>query len=387
MTADYDAALFDADTIQRLLAHYQILLAEAVSHPEVEVSRLAILTETERELLLHQWNSTTQEYPGDVPLQQLIEAQVARTPNSIAVEFQDQRLTYAELNARANQLAAHLRSLGVTRNTLVGVCLERSIDLLVAPLAILKAGGAYLPLDPEHPDDRIGPIVEDAGLEILIARPELGTRLPGFRGKLVLLDWDSYQHYPPTNQPVAGSGSDLAYVIYTSGSTGKPKGVMVPRRALNNLLCSVREWFQLGAHDVLLALTTIAFDIAGVDLWLPLLAGARILMVDRDTTMDSRLLQDTIAQKRNHVSAMHPLQLETADGFRMARQTEFAGRLHRRGHAEGSGSQADSQSRLPLEYVWPDRDYHLVHRLQVRRSQRSYSHWASPRQHADLYSR
>ena len=340
MTADYDAALFDADTIQRLLAHYQILLAEAVSHPEVGVSRLAILTDTERELLLHQWNSTTQEYPGDVPLQQLIEAQVARTPNSIAVEFQEQRLTYAELNARANQLAAHLRSLGVTRNTLVGVCLERSIDLLVAPLAILKAGGAYLPLDPEHPDDRIGPIVENARLEILIGRRELGARLPSFRGKLVLLDWDTYQQYPQTNLPVPGSGGDLAYVIYTSGSTGQPKGVMVPRRALNNLLCSVREWFQLGAHDVLLALTTIAFDIAGVDLWLPLLAGARILMVDRDTTLDSRLLQDTIA--RNGITFLQC----TPSSWKLLMDSGWQGKLNLQAVCTGEAMPKDLARKL-----------------------------------------
>jgi amino acid adenylation domain-containing protein len=297
LTADYDAALFDPDTIRRFLGHYEILLSDALSHPELNVSKLALLSEPEHELLLQMWNATAQEYPSEVPLPELIEAQVLRTPDAVAVVFQDQHLTYAELNGRANRLAAHLRSLGVTRNTLVGVCLERSIDLLVAPLAILKAGGAYLPLDPEHPGDRIGPIVEDAGLEILIGRSELGPRLPNFAGQLVLLDWDAYEKYAPTNHPVPGSGHDLAYVIYTSGSTGRPKGVMIPRRALNNLLWSVREWFEFGAHDVLLALTTIAFDIAGLDLWLPLLVGARILVVDRATTLDARLLQDTIQRE------------------------------------------------------------------------------------------
>ena len=309
MTAEYDAALFDSDTIQRFLDHYETLLAGAIADPQCAVSRLPFLTGPERHRILYEWNSTARKFPADVPLQQLIEAQVERTPAAIAVSFAPnsalgsaassnvERLTYTELNTRANRLAACLRSLGVTNNTLVGVCLERSIDLLIAPLAILKAGGAYLPLDPDHPDDHIGPIVESARLEILIGRPELAGRLPNFRGKLVLLDWDVLEQYPKTNQPVPVSGNDLAYVIYTSGSTGQPKGVMIPRRALNNLLWSMRDWFQFGPRDVLLALTTIAFDIAGVDLWLPLLAGACVLMVDRGTTMDARLLQDAIQRE------------------------------------------------------------------------------------------
>ncbi len=299
MTADYDAALFDPGTIQRFLGQYETLLASAISDPEGSVARLPVLAETERRRLLHEWNSTARDNPSDVSLQQLIEAQVERTPEAVAVAFatpssSHQRLTYAELNARANQLAAHLRLLGVTRNTLVGVCLERSIDLLIALLAILKAGGAYLPLDCDQPDDHMGPIVENAGLRILIGRPELAARLPGFSGELVLLDWDALSQYEDANQPVAVLGSDLAYVIYTSGSTGQPKGVMVPRRALNNVLCSVRDWFHFGPRDVLLALTTIAFDIASIDIWLPLLAGARLLMVERATALDEQLLQDII---------------------------------------------------------------------------------------------
>jgi amino acid adenylation domain-containing protein len=300
MTADYDAALFDPGTVQRFLGHYETLLANAISAPEDSVSRLRILSEPQRRRLLNEWNSgPAQEYPSDVPLERLIEAQVEKTPDAVAVAFapassSQQSLTYAQLNARANQLAAHLRSLGVTRNTLVGICLERSLDLLIAPLAILKAGGAYLPLDPDHPDDRMGPIVENARLEILIGRPELATRLPAFNGKLVFLDWDALNRYPDANQPVAVSSSDLAYVIYTSGSTGQPKGVMVPRRALDNLLWSLRDWYHFGPSDVLLAITTIAFDIAGLDLWLPLLAGARVVIVERATAMDAHLLQETI---------------------------------------------------------------------------------------------
>jgi len=295
MTAGYDSVLFDPGTIQRFLGHYEMLLANAIADPEKPISRLAILTEPERRQLLNEWNSAAaREYPSEVPLQQLIEAQVEKTPHAVAVEFKDESLTYAELNARANQLAAHLRSLGVTANTLVGLCLERSIDLLIAPLAILKAGGAYLPLDPDHPDHHIASLVESARLGVLIGRPDLAARLPEFSGKLVFLDWDDLRRYPDANQPVPVSGSDLAYVIYTSGSTGQPKGVMISRRALNNLLWAVRDWFQFGPRDVLLALTTIAFDIAGVDVWLPLLAGARMLMVERETAMDPHLLQDTI---------------------------------------------------------------------------------------------
>jgi amino acid adenylation domain-containing protein len=299
MTAEYDAALFNPATMQRFLGHYEALLAGAISSPEGSVSRLPILSETEL-LLLNEWNrAAVREYPSHLPLQRLIEDQVDRTPDAVAVVFgaassSRQQLTYAELNARANRLASHLRSLGVTTNTLVGVCLERSIDLLIAPLAILKAGGAYLPLDPDHPDGHLAPIVQDARLGILIGRPELATRLPEFGGKLVVLDWEALEQYPDTNHPVAVSDHDLAYVIYTSGSTGQPKGVMIPRRALTNVLFSVRDWFHFGPRDVLLALTTIAFDIAGIDVWLPLLVGARMLMVERAAALDERMLEDLI---------------------------------------------------------------------------------------------
>ena len=303
LSGDYDATLFDPTTIQRFLGHYGTLLANAISTPQSSISRLGMLTEPERDQLLNVWNSVDiQEYSSDVPLQQIIEAQAEKTPDAVAVAFATtsvtyQRLTYAEFNARSNQLAAHLRSLGVTRNILVGVCLERSIDLLIALLAIIKAGGAYLPLDPDHPDDCIRPNVENARLGVLIGRSELAARLPGFNGKLVVLDWDVLEQYPKVNHPVAVSGDDLAYVIYTSGSSGQPKGVMIPRRALNNLLWSVRDWFQFGPRDVLLALTTIAFDIAGVDVWLPLLVGARVLMADRETTMVGKLLEEIVQRE------------------------------------------------------------------------------------------
>ena len=326
MTADYDASLFNPATIQRFVGHYGTLLASAISDPENSVSQLPLLCKPERRQLLDEWNAAAvREYPSDVSLPQLIEAQVEATPDAVAVEFDaasssQQRLTYAQLNARSNRLAAHLRSLGVDRNTLVGVCLERSVDLLIALLAILKAGGAYLPLDPGHPDDHIGPIVENARLGILIGRPELAARLPNFSGELVLLDWEAFEDYPDTNQPVTVSDRDLAYVIYTSGSTGQPKGVMIPRRALNNLLMSVREWFHFGPRDVLLALTTIAFDIAGVDIWLPLLVGARLLMVDRATALNEHLLRRHHRSRRCHVFTVHPRHLEDAGRLRVAGQ-------------------------------------------------------------------
>jgi len=291
---EYSTDLFDRTSIQRLLRNMEVLLAGAMTSPETPISRLPLLDDAERRRITIDWNSTEAEYPADVPLQTLIEAQSQGSPQAVAVTCGAESLTYRELNARANQLAAHLRSLGAGPDKLVGVCLERSTDLVVALLAIVKTGSAYVPLDPNYPDDRIRQIALHSGIGILVAARNIQSRLPDFQGRIVALDWGLLNGYESRDGVAQVTGEHLAYVLYTSGSTGKPKGVAIPRRALLNLLWSMREQLQFSAADVLLAVTTISFDIAGLEIWMPLITGARLVLADSETVMDGRRLQSEL---------------------------------------------------------------------------------------------
>ena len=275
---EYSTDLFEADTIRRLCRHFGALLEGIASDPDQPISRLPMLAEADRRQLMVEFNRTEASYPRDVPLAQLIEAQVDRTPSAVALVCGSESLTFAELNARANQLAHELRGKGVGADRLVGICVERSVDMVVGLLAIVKAGAAYLPLDPLLPPERLGYMIADSGATLVVTQESLRATLPAFSGSVVLLDDKSWRSNPRDNVAVAVQAEHLAYVIYTSGSTGKPKGVEVPRGALTNLLWSMREWLGLTTEDRLLAVTTISFDIAGVDMWLPLLVGARLVV-------------------------------------------------------------------------------------------------------------
>ncbi len=291
---EYSTDLFEADTVRRLCGHFGVLLEALAGDPDQPIARLPLLTEADRQQLLVEWNRTESEYPRDVPLAQLIEAQVERTPDAVALVCSDESLTFAELNAWSNQLAYELRARGVGPDRLVGICMERSVDMVVGLLAIVKAGAAYLPLDPLLPPERLGTMIEDSGARLVLTQESLWASLPAFSGTVLLLDDKSWKSNPRDNLGVAAKPDHLAYVIYTSGSTGKPKGVEVPRGALTNLLWSMREWLGLTAADRLLAVTTISFDIAGVDMWLPLLVGARMVVASREEAVDGERLGEQI---------------------------------------------------------------------------------------------
>jgi len=221
----------------------------------------------------------------DRMLYELIEQQVQRTPDAVAAAFEDRQLTYRQLNDRADCLACHLRNLGVGRNILVGICVERSLEMLVGLLGILKAGGAYVPLDPAYPSDRLAFMLEDSQPRVLLTQTSLHKRLPSHQAQVVCLDApipeNGWQSHPDTCQP-----GDLAYVLYTSGSTGKPKGVRIPHSALVNFLRSMQREPGLNAGDTLLAVTTLSFDIAGLELFLPLITGARVVIAGREVAAD-----------------------------------------------------------------------------------------------------
>ena len=243
-------------------------------------------------------NQSFAEYPHDLCVHQLLQKQALQQPESIAVEFLGHSLTYAELEARSNQLAHSLRQRGIRAETLVGVCLERSLEMLVAVLGVLKAGGAYVPLDPAYPSDRIQYVLEDAHVKALLTQDSLLSSLPPTSAEVICLDpeWRAFQHEDASPVVSEVTPANLAYVIYPSGSTGKPKGVQLEHRSVVNFLCSMRGQPGMTATDVLVAVTTLSFDIAGLELYLPLLVGGRLVLASREATVDGRLLRRLLEQ-------------------------------------------------------------------------------------------
>jgi len=290
---EYATDLFEAETIERMAGHLVQLLSAAVQDPELGVAELPLLTPAELSRVA-EWNATESGYPK-ARLHELIWEQAGREPERVAVECQGRTLRYRELLGRADSLATRLRGLGVGPGVLVGIYMERSAELLVAVLAVLRAGGAYVPLDPSYPLDRLEYMVQDSGLQVLLSQRELSAGAPKGVATLVEVDAESCSGGGAEALEGGGDAEDLAYVIYTSGSTGKPKGVAVTHRALVNLLASMRREPGLAREDVLLSVTTLSFDIAGLELYLPLLVGARVLLATREEASDGARLRDLLA--------------------------------------------------------------------------------------------
>ena len=276
---EYNTDLFDEATVARLAERYVRLLEAVVEHPELRVSELPLLSLAEREQLLVEWNDTRTGYPREASIHEVFEAQVARTPDAVAVEFEGARLTYAELDRRACQLAHHLRRHGVAAGGRVGLFTRRSLEMVVATLGILKAGGAYVPLDPSYPAERLAFMCEDAGLQVLLVQPSLSSRLPSVAVEVIALEssWARFATEPEEGPGVSVPAEALAYVMYTSGSTGRPKGVCIPHRAVVRLVKGSR-FAELGAEEVFLQLAPISFDAATLELWGPLLNGGKLVV-------------------------------------------------------------------------------------------------------------
>ncbi|MEO7020419.1 MAG: amino acid adenylation domain-containing protein [Ktedonobacteraceae bacterium] len=301
---EYNSDLFDTSTIERMIGHWQMLLTGIVANPAQRLTELPILTLLEREQLLTTWNDTQAEYPVEQCIHQLFEEQVARTPEAIAVVYQDTRLTYRELNVRANRLAHHLHQLGVGAESLVGLYMERSLEMVIGLLAILKTGGAYVPLDPTYPAERIAFMLKDSQTTVILTQHHLAAQLPVGAAKLVCLDTDAslLAQQREDNPLTPVTATNLAYVIYTSGSTGQPKGVQIPHRAVVNFLTSMRQQPGLTAEDTLLAVTTLSFDIAGLELFLPLCVGARLVLASREIVANGAALAEMLV--RTHTTVM-----------------------------------------------------------------------------------
>ncbi len=281
---EYNADLFDRETIARMAGHFQTLLAGIVENPQQPVSQLPLLTEPERQQLLVEWNDTFTEYPRHHCIHQLFETQVEETPDAIAVVFENQQLTYRELNAKANQLARSLQKLGVEPETLVGLCAERSLEMIVGLIGILKAGGAYVPLDPAYPSERLAFMLSDTRVPVLLGQEHLMARLPEHSARVVCLDSDSeaIARESSDNFSTAVTAENLAYVMYTSGSTGQPKGVSVIHRGVVRLV-KQNNYANFSAAEVFLQLAPISFDAATLEIWGSLLNGARLVLMPPHT--------------------------------------------------------------------------------------------------------
>jgi amino acid adenylation domain-containing protein len=299
---EYSTDLFNRETVERMSGHFQRLIEGIVCDPAQSIATLPILTEAERRQILIEWNDTTAEYPKDKCIHQLFEEQVERTPQAVALEFEDKQITYRELNRKANQLAHHLISLGIGPEKLVGICVERSIEMVVGLLGVLKAGGAYVPLDPSYPKERLCFMLEDAQVAVLLTHEKLAEDRGWMNGDRHLLpsildprlevvcldrDWPIIEQQSTENPNSRVDSANLAYLIYTSGSTGQPKGVQIEHRSVVNCLSSIGTQISLAPHDSWLAVTTISFDIAALELYLPLISGAKLILANRDESIDA----------------------------------------------------------------------------------------------------
>ena len=308
VSVEYKTDLFDAATIGRMLGHFQILLEGIGENPEQRIADLPILTEAERYQLLVEWNDTKRDYPSNKCIHELFEAQVEKTPEAVAVIFEGQQLTYQGLNQRANQLAYHLRALGVGPEVLVGLCVERSLEMVIGLLGILKAAGAYVPLDATYPEERLNVMMEDAQVKLVLTQQKLLRRLPKNGSQAICLDsdWRAIAQRTQENPFWEVSPDSTAYAIYTSGSTGKPKGVQILHRGVVNFLNSMREQPAITEQDLLLAVTTISFDIAGLELYLPLTVGARVVLASRKIASDGARLSELINRSEPTVMQATP---------------------------------------------------------------------------------
>lgn len=302
---EYNTDLFDDASIARMSQHFQTLLGAIALETEARVSELPLLTAAEQWETIKNWNNTEKPLAALTCLHHLIEAQVQRSPNAIAVVFGDEQLTYQALNQRANQLAHHLRSLGVGPDVLVGICVDRSIEMVVGLLGILKAGGAYLPLEPSYPQERLTFMLSDAQVSVLLTQQRLLAQLPEQKIPTICLDTEnSFLQTQSLHNPLFGvQPHHLAYVIYTSGSTGRPKGVMNTHQGICNRLLWMQDAYQLNQSDRVLQKTPFSFDVSVWEFFWPLLAGACLVVAQPGGHQDNPYLIRTIAE--HQITTLH----------------------------------------------------------------------------------
>ena len=328
---EYNTDLFDDATISRLLEHFRTLLDAIVSNPEQRILDLPLLTAIERNQLLVEWNETDSGYPREKCVHELFESQVEQAPDTVAVVFADQQLAYRELNRRANQLARYLQKLGVQREILVGICMERSPEMIVSMLGVLKAGAAYVPLDPEYPKERLAFMLADTQASVLLTQQRFVGKLPDPRARVVCIDtnWKTIGQENSDNLSAGATADALAYVMYTSGSTGTPKGISIPHRAINRLVLNT-NYVNLEPSDRVAQASNASFDAATFEIWGALLHGAQLIGITKDVALSPLAFSTEIREQGistlflttalfNHLAA------EAPESFRSVRHLLFGG--------------------------------------------------------------
>ena len=301
---EYNIDLFEPVTCQRMATNFQVLLQAIANNPEQRIGDLGLIEDAEKKYLLETINSTTREYPNETLLHQLVDEQAVENPDKVAVQFGDESITYTELIDRANQLAHYLVDKGAGSERLVGIYMNRGIDMVVGLLGILKSGSAYLPMDPMFPHDRLEYMLKDAAAPILLTQERLEDSFPDYQGEVICLDsqWGEISASSTESPMITAKPQNLAYTIYTSGSTGKPKGVQIEHRNVVNFLHSMQKEPGITPKDVLLSVTTLSFDISILEIFLPLITGAKLILVSKEQSMEGGFLLSQV--KRSQVTIM-----------------------------------------------------------------------------------
>ncbi|MEM7203276.1 MAG: amino acid adenylation domain-containing protein [Planctomycetota bacterium] len=299
VTLEHDAGLLDEGAIAAIGGHLQTLWTAMAAQPDAPVGQLPLLTDAERQRIIGTWNDKTHDFPHDATLHGLFEARVDAQPDAVAVTFGDDQLTYAELEGRANRVAHHLRALGVGRDALVGICAERSFEMVVGLLGIAKAGGAYVPMDPAYPRERLTYMATDSRVRVLLTQRHLADAMPQCDAQVVFLDDPAaLQAQPETRPEPVATAESLAYVIYTSGSTGAPKGVVLNHRGRVNNFLDFNRRYAIGPGDAIIALASLSFDMCAYDVFGILAAGATIALPDPDQMQDPPYWARLMAARR-----------------------------------------------------------------------------------------
>ena len=307
----YNKGLFSIKQMTALTKHYHQLLKTFINTPEKSISKISLLTPSEYQKIVYDWNKTDKPYPNDKTIHQLFEKQVTKTPNNVAVVFEDQQLTYAQLNTKANQLERYLLSkTEIKPDTLIALFVDKSLEMIIAILGILKSGGAYVPIDPEYPKERIQYILEDTKTKQILTQSHLIRKLSNLTDiGLISIDTDCYKKQEINNLPIKSRSTDLAYVIYTSGTTGKPKGVCCCHAGLNNLIETHKSTFCLNGENNVLQFSSLAFDASVWEIFGALLSGSPLYVISARCRRDAKYLEQYIFENQINIALLPPVSL------------------------------------------------------------------------------